>query len=176
MREPDFWWSDSALGALLSPLGTLYGAITAARMRQDGAHAAVPVVCVGNLTLGGTGKTPTAIAIARHLAANGERPVMLTRGYGGRESGPLLVDGHAGADAVGDDADDDLVRDQPARVHHGLGLLADRRAGGDGCAQHVAGGKLRNAVLRDDARRLSAFTRPRRPQENQPHLRASTPF
>lgn len=103
MREPEFWWSDSALGALLSPLGTLYGAITAARMRQDGAHAAVPVICVGNLTLGGTGKTPTAIAIARHLAANGERPVMLTRGYGGRESGPLLVDGHASANAVGDE-------------------------------------------------------------------------
>ncbi|MBN9051344.1 MAG: tetraacyldisaccharide 4'-kinase [Rhizobiales bacterium] len=103
MREPDFWWSDSALGALLSPLGALYGAITAARMRQDGAHATVPVICVGNLTLGGTGKTPTAIAIARHLVANGERPVMLTRGYGGRDAGPLLVDGHAGADAVGDE-------------------------------------------------------------------------
>lgn len=103
MREPDFWWNDSACGTLLSPLGALYGAITAARMRQDGARAAVPVICVGNLTLGGTGKTPTAIALARQLVANGEHPVMLTRGYGGRESGPLLVDSHSGADAVGDE-------------------------------------------------------------------------
>ncbi|MGN6460677.1 MAG: tetraacyldisaccharide 4'-kinase [Pseudolabrys sp.] len=103
MREPGFWWSDSALGALLSPLGALYGAITAARMRQDGVRAAVPVICIGNLTLGGTGKTPTAIALAQQLVANGERPVMLTRGYGGSETGPLLVDGHAGADVVGDE-------------------------------------------------------------------------
>lgn len=103
MREPDFWWNDSALGALLSPLGALYGALTAARMRQDGIRAGVPVICVGNLTLGGTGKTPTAIAVARQLAANGERPVMLTRGYGGSDSGPLLVDGHSRAHAVGDE-------------------------------------------------------------------------
>ena len=103
MREPDFWWNDSACGALLSPLGAAYGALTAARMRQEGVRAAVPVICVGNLTLGGTGKTPTAIAIARQLVANGERPVMLTRGYGGSETGPLLVDGHSRADAVGDE-------------------------------------------------------------------------
>jgi tetraacyldisaccharide 4'-kinase len=103
MREPDFWWNDSALGALLSPLGALYGALTAARMRQDGIRAGVPVICVGNLTLGGTGKTPTAMAVARQLVANGERPVMLTRGYGGSDSGPLLVDGHSRAHAVGDE-------------------------------------------------------------------------
>lgn len=103
MREPDFWWNDSALGALLSPLGALYGALTAARMRQDGIRAGVPVICVGNLTLGGTGKTPTAIAVARQLVANGERPVMLTRGYGGSDRGPLLVDGHSRAHAVGDE-------------------------------------------------------------------------
>jgi len=103
VREPGFWWNDGACGALLSPLGALYGAIAAARMRRDGARAAVPVICVGNLTLGGTGKTPTAIALARQLLANGERPVMLTRGYGGREAGPLLVDGHSRAAAVGDE-------------------------------------------------------------------------
>jgi tetraacyldisaccharide 4'-kinase len=52
----------------------------------------VPVVCIGNFTLGGAGKTPTAIAAAQLLAAAGERPVFLTRGYGGRLHGPVRVD------------------------------------------------------------------------------------
>lgn len=131
MREPDFWWSDSASGALLAPLGALYGALAAARMRQDGVRAAMPVICVGNLTLGGTGKTPTAIALARQLVANGERPVMLTRGYGGSESGPRLVEGHSRADAVGDEplllaraAPTIVARDRPA----GAALAAAQKA------------------------------------------------
>ena len=74
---------------------------------------------------------------------------------------------------VGDDADDDLVGDELARIHHRLGLHADRRAGRHRGAQHVAGRELRNAVLRDDARGLSALARPRRPQEDQIRISAS---
>lgn len=106
MREPAFWWRDTGLAAaLLSPLGMLYGGIAARRMAQPGASAGLPVICVGNFTLGGTGKTPTAIAIARMLEAAGERPFCLTRGYGGRLRGPLPVDAGAHhADDVGDEA------------------------------------------------------------------------
>jgi tetraacyldisaccharide 4'-kinase len=64
----------------------------------------VPVLCVGNPTLGGAGKTPTALAAARLLIAAGERPAFLSRGYGGRLAGPVAVDpARHTADEVGDE-------------------------------------------------------------------------
>ncbi len=104
MREPAFWWREAGLLArLLAPLGALYGAVAASRMTRKGRRANVPVVCVGNLTLGGSGKTPAAIAIARMLQAAGRRPVFLTRGYGGRLAGPVLVVATHTAAEVGDE-------------------------------------------------------------------------
>ena len=91
MREPAFWWKQGS-GTLLVPLAGLYGAAAAWRMHADGQRAGVPVVCLGNLTVGGAGKTPTALAIAGFLASAGEQPAFLTRGYGGRLAGPLLVE------------------------------------------------------------------------------------
>jgi tetraacyldisaccharide 4'-kinase len=104
MRAPGFWWKEpSFLSTLLSPLAGLYGSIAQRRMAQDGARAGIPVICVGNPTVGGAGKTPTAIAIARTLIAAGEKPVFLTRGYGGRLAGPMMVErGHTAAQ-VGDE-------------------------------------------------------------------------
>src|SRR6185312_9392148 len=106
MREPGFWWRKAGpMSTLLSPLGAVYGSIAAQRMARNGARAGVPVICVGNFTLGGAGKTPTAIAIARMLAAAGEHVFFLTRGYGGSEAGPKRVDAHADVAArVGDEA------------------------------------------------------------------------
>ncbi len=106
MRDPAFWWGKRGLrSALLSPLAAGYGAIAAGRMRKAGAHVGVPVLCAGNFTLGGAGKTPTAIAIARMLTDAGERVFCLSRGYGGSLVGPKLVDAHADtADQVGDEA------------------------------------------------------------------------
>ena len=105
MRAPDFWWQSPGLASTtLAPLGAVYGAIAAARLKRPGARARVPVICVGDPTVGGAGKTPTAIAIAKLLAAQSEAPYFVTRGYGGRERGPLLVDlaRHAASD-VGDE-------------------------------------------------------------------------
>jgi tetraacyldisaccharide 4'-kinase len=70
----------------------VYGAVAARRLRQPGEIAAVPVICIGNFTVGGTGKTPAALAIAEFLASEGQTPFFLTRGYGGRLAGPLQVD------------------------------------------------------------------------------------
>lgn len=93
MRAPAFWWRPPALAAmLLAPIGWIYGAVTARRMVRAGARAGVPVICVGNFVAGGAGKTPTAIAIAGRLAADGRRPVFLSRGYGGTLAGPIRVD------------------------------------------------------------------------------------
>jgi tetraacyldisaccharide 4'-kinase len=133
MQAPSFWWCEAGLAArVLRPFSALYGAVAARRMRQPGARAAVPVVCIGDPTVGGAGKTPTAIAVARRLAAAGERPVFLTRGYGGRLGGPVLVDptAHA-ADEVGDEPLL-LARDFPTIVARdrvaGARVAAERRA------------------------------------------------
>jgi len=65
------------------------------------------VICIGNPTLGGAGKTPTAIAVASMLKAAGERPVFLSRGYGGRKRGPLVV--APGRDRAADVGDEPLL-------------------------------------------------------------------
>ena len=105
VRAPSFWWQEPATAtALLSPVAAAYGAVAAARLRQSGERAGVPVLCVGNLTVGGSGKTPTALALARLLTDAGERPFLLSRGYGGRLAGPVRVDPrHHRADDVGDE-------------------------------------------------------------------------
>ena len=90
MREPAFWWQ-SGTGSLLAPLGAIYGAVAALRLRRRGVRAGVPVICLGNLTVGGAGKTPAALAVAHHLLAAHQRPFFLSRGYGGRLAGPLRV-------------------------------------------------------------------------------------
>ena len=105
MREPGFWHGPSSLKShLLRPLGALYGAIAAKRLQRRGLDAGIPVLCVGNYHVGGAGKTPTVLALAKLLRDLGEVPVVLSRGYGGRLRGPVRVDPsrHEAAD-VGDE-------------------------------------------------------------------------
>ncbi len=106
MRDPRFWWRNPGLrSALLAPVAAIYGSIAAQRMREAGARAGVPVICVGNFTLGGAGKTPAAIALAHMLTTAGEQVFCLSRGYRGRQAGPRRVDPHVNSAAqVGDEA------------------------------------------------------------------------
>jgi tetraacyldisaccharide 4'-kinase len=120
-RTPDFWYTPSLKGrvlqTLLRPLGVLYGAITARRMRQPArVRADIPVLCVGNLTMGGTGKTPVVRALIPMLRARGHNPVILSRGFGGRLKAPTHVDPtrHT-AEEVGDEPLL-LARDAPVIV------------------------------------------------------------
>jgi tetraacyldisaccharide 4'-kinase len=105
MREPGFWYGPSSWKShLLRPLGALYGAIAAKRLQREGLDAGIPVVCVGNYHVGGAGKTPTVLALAKLLRELGETPVVLSRGYGGKLHGPVRVDStrHTASD-VGDE-------------------------------------------------------------------------
>jgi tetraacyldisaccharide 4'-kinase len=90
MREPDFWWRPGK-GSFLMPLAAIYGAAAALRLQASGQKAGLPVICLGNLTVGGAGKTPAAIAVVQLLHAAHQRPFFLSRGYGGQLAGPLRV-------------------------------------------------------------------------------------
>ena len=105
MRAPEFWQRRGALARLLAPLGMVYGASVAWNAKTARPfHAPLQVLCVGNLTAGGSGKTPVAIAIGQSLIARGARPFFLSRGYGGREPGPVLAIEGDSASRVGDEA------------------------------------------------------------------------
>lgn len=96
MRAPDFWWRapdrPGLLPRLLAPLGWLYAAGTARRLRQPGYQPKVHVICVGNLTAGGAGKTPTVVALIERLTARGRTVHVVSRGYGGQLQGPVRVE------------------------------------------------------------------------------------
>lgn len=117
MREPAFWYRPRSLPSYaLWPLGALYGAIAERRMLLPGTDAGIPVICVGNYHVGGAGKTPTVLALTKLLRELGETPVVLSRGYGGRLKGPVMVDRarHTAAD-VGDEPLM-MARDVPVAV------------------------------------------------------------
>jgi len=106
MQAPRFWYQEKGLrSTMLSPLGALYAAGTARKLAQGArAEIGVPVICVGNLTAGGTGKTPTVIALLMMLMARGVKAHVVSRGYGGSLEGPVQVLERAHkADEVGDE-------------------------------------------------------------------------
>ncbi len=135
MRPPAFWNAGPGHPAAraLAPLAALYGRRSAARMDRAGTGAPCPVVCVGNFTLGGAGKTPTALALAGRLRDLGASPAFLTRGYGGRLAGPVRVDPdrHGAAD----------TGDEPLLLaRHAPTIVArDRVAGARLCVEAGAG-------------------------------------
>lgn len=96
MRAPDFWWTSpdarSLRAQLLRPLGAIYAALTAKRMAQRGYRSPLPVICVGNINAGGTGKTPTVMALLMVFSAKGVKAHVVSRGYGGSLAGPVQVD------------------------------------------------------------------------------------
>lgn len=141
MHEPRFWYPARnghapLLPRLLAPAGYLYGLAGRLRGRfTTPERAGVPVICIGNIAAGGTGKTPLALTLGERLIKAGEKVHFLTRGYGGREKGPLRVDpARHGVEDVGDEplllaavaptwVSADRVAGAQAAIREGAGLI-----------------------------------------------------
>ncbi|MXP63420.1 tetraacyldisaccharide 4'-kinase [Roseomonas sp. M0104] len=151
MRAPDFWSGGSGGIAplLLSPIAALYAAATARRMARPGWRAPIPVICCGNATAGGAGKTTVALDLGQRLSNRGVSTHFLTRGYGGKLKGPVRVDAaQHDSQAVGDEALL-LAATRPTWV------AADRAAGaraavGAGAQAIVMDDGLQNPTLEKD--------------------------
>ncbi|MGU3667760.1 tetraacyldisaccharide 4'-kinase [Methylobacterium sp. A49B] len=157
MRPPGFWaaGADHPAARCLAPLGAAYGALVSRRMDRPGVAAGCPVVCLGNFTLGGAGKTPAALAVAALLADLGRAPAFLSRGYGGRMVGPVQVDPERHtATEVGDEplllarrAPAVVSRDRPAGAALCRSLGADAVVMDDGLQNPILAKDLSLAVV-----------------------------
>ena len=144
MKPPAFWFNPPHRpgwqAQLLKPLGALYAQATRARLaKTKGEPGPVPIICIGNLNAGGTGKTPTAIALAQRLTAMGHAPHFLSRGYGGTLTGPIRIDPSRHTAAASGDEPLLLAAFAPAWVSR------DRVAGAHAAAQAGA-----SVILLDD--------------------------
>ena len=156
--EPGWWYgADDRRARWLAPAARLWSRVAIARhARQHPYRSRLPVICIGNFTAGGTGKTPLALHIAALLKNAGENPVLLTRGYGGRLAGPLWVEpGRQDASDVGDEplllartAPVMLARD---RRRGALAIEAEENVGGAGPASVIVmDDGLQNPALAKD--------------------------
>jgi len=104
VRAPEFWQRDGILPRLLAPAAAVTAVVTARRVARPGWRAGVPVICCGNVTVGGTGKTTLALDLGARIAARGRAVHFLLRGYRGSVQGPHRVKAGDTAARVGDEA------------------------------------------------------------------------
>lgn len=189
-EAPPFWWHKADWRAwALYPVSRLYGAVARRRLEAARRHpVASPVLCVGNFTVGGAGKTPIAIALAREARRHNLNPGFLSRGYGGAIYHPHLVDiEHDTARHVGDEplvlartaptvvspnrmegaellithGCDFIIMDdgfQSARIHIDFALMVVDSLHGIGNGHTLPGGPLR-AGLVDQMRHTDAIVK-----------------
>lgn len=152
MKAPEFWRKGQSgwKACLLSPLAALYAGGASLRRRiTDPERVGVPVICVGNVTAGGSGKTPVVMALAQAAQRMGIRVAVVSRGYGGKLAGPVRVDAarHRAAD----------VGDEPLLIatHAPVWVAKDRVAGAraaaaDGAALILLDDGFQNPTLFKD--------------------------
>lgn len=136
INAPKFWFRPHSLFSfLLRPLGWIYGTIVELRLKLTSpTKVGVPVICVGNLTMGGVGKTPVVLSLAKLFQQKKIKIGILIRGYGGRLKGPIRVGASHRAQEVGDEAlllakvaptwvSRNRVQGAEAMVHSGMQLI-----------------------------------------------------
>ncbi len=146
VREPGWWYDPRAEWppAMLAPAARAWAWATRRRMaRAQPVRSPLPVICIGNFTAGGTGKTPVSLHVAEWLSRAGERPVFLTRGYGGREKGPRLI--VPSLDTAADVGDEPLLLARHAPV-----IVARDRVAGARLAAANAGHAPPTVIVMDD--------------------------
>jgi tetraacyldisaccharide 4'-kinase len=146
LEEPGWWYGGAPPHRLIAPLlpalSQVYGWLAQVRFSSTTPYRSrLPVICVGNFTSGGTGKTPLAILVANLLKERGEKPCFLTRGYGGSERGPAWVE--SGNRAAARFGDEPLLLANVAPT-----LVARNRAAGARCIE--ASGRGVTAIVMDD--------------------------
>ncbi len=189
-EAPPFWWDKPNWRAYgLAPLSWIYGAVAGRRLlKAEPPKVPAPVLCIGNFTVGGAGKTPTAIAFAKAAKERGLHPGIVSRGYGGNYKGLHIVDPSAdSARHVGDEplllarhapvalcpdrlksalelhqrGCDFIIMDdgfQSARLHTDFSLLVVDSTRGIGNGKVIPAGPLR-APLTDQMRKTDAVLR-----------------
>jgi tetraacyldisaccharide 4'-kinase len=147
VNPPGFWRHDgSALVArLLSPLSAVTASVTARRVSRPGWSAGAPVICCGNASVGGAGKTTLALDLGRRLRARGREIAFLSRGFGGRSAVAMRVAPAHGAAEVGDEA---LLLAAESPTYVGADRAASARAAlADGADRIVMDDGLQNPTL-----------------------------
>jgi tetraacyldisaccharide 4'-kinase len=147
-HAPAFWFRDGWVARLLSPLSAIGAAMTARRVARPGWRAPVPVICCGNVTVGGAGKTTVVLDLARRLTERGCAVHVLLRGYGGRSRGTRRVMAGDSAEDVGDEA---LLLAAVAPTWTGADRAASARAAvAAGARVLLMDDGLQNPTLRKD--------------------------
>ncbi len=118
MKTPAYWNKKNIIAKGLLPIGKLYEAATSLRLiLKKTKKVSIPVICIGNITAGGTGKTPVAIAITKLLQNKGYHPFFVSRGYGGKLNGIIVNSKIHSAKDVGDEPLI-LTRQAPVSINH----------------------------------------------------------
>lgn len=152
MQAPEFWYRPKAglIAQMLRPLSAIYAAGTARKLAMGAQYRiGVPVICVGNLSIGGTGKTPTVIAFCEMLSQAGHVPHIISRGYGGQITATTRVD--PARHSASDCGDEPLLLCAFAPVWVGRDRVASARAAVDaGADVLILDDGFQNAALAYD--------------------------
>ena len=141
IKTPHFWTELSWQSVILFPVSYIWRFGHYAQQKiLNTEETEIPVICVGNLTVGGSGKTPVVITLCRFLSGIGKSTSILTRGFGGKEKGPIFVSTnlHQSLD----------VGDEPLMMAHSLDVCVSRnRPLG---ANHILDKKKYDCIVMDD--------------------------